>query len=117
MHGLPSVFLTYTPDDINSVLNLRLTLSQTGNDSFPADGDGFAEAISDQKNKFHGIKISPHHLRVLLAKGSLAAAEIFRLLKLYLPFCLLHGLITPQKERSRCQIDGQEFLACRSLPF
>lgn len=50
MHGLPSVFLTYTPDDINGVLNLRLTLSQTGNDSFPADGDGFAEAISDKKN-------------------------------------------------------------------
>jgi hypothetical protein len=60
MYGLPSVFLTYAPDDINGVLNLRLTLSQTGNDSFPNDGTGFAEAISDKKmnlmeSKYHHI--------------------------------------------------------------
>jgi hypothetical protein len=49
MNGLPSVFLTYASDDIHGVLNLRSTLTQTGNDYFPADGTGFTKAISDEK--------------------------------------------------------------------
>ena len=80
MYGLPTIFFTYAPDDVNGILNLRLSLPQKNNNGFPADGTGFAEAIRNNEATFHQIPISSHNLRILLAKGSVAAAEIFRLL-------------------------------------
>ncbi len=76
MNGLLSVFLTYASDDIHGVLNLRSTLTQTGNDYFPAVALVSLKQLLI-KNEFHGIKIYPHHIR---AEGSLAAAEIFWIL-------------------------------------
>ena len=80
MFGLPSVFFTYAPDDVNGTLNIRLSLPQKDNNNFPADGTGLSEAIQNSAAAFQEVPITPHHLRFLLAKGPLAAAEIFRLL-------------------------------------
>jgi hypothetical protein len=80
MYGMPSIFFTYAPDDINGILNLRMAFPQNGNGGFPADGSGFAEAIRNKEKDFHTINIAPHHLRIILAKGPVAAAEVFRLL-------------------------------------
>ena len=65
---------------MNGLLNLRLSLPQKNKNGFPADGTGFAEAIRNNEATFHQIPTSSHNLRILLAKGSVAAAEIFRLL-------------------------------------
>jgi hypothetical protein len=80
MYGMPSIFFTYAPDDINGILNLRMPFPKNGNGGFPADGSGFAEAIQNKEKDFHTIKIAPHHLRTILTKGPVAAAEVFRLL-------------------------------------
>ena len=80
MYGLPTIFFTYAPDDVNGILNFRLSLPQKNKNGFPADGTGLAEAIRNNEATFHQIPISSHNLRILLAKGSVAAAEIFRLL-------------------------------------
>ena len=80
MFGLPSIFFTYAPDDVNGILNLRLSLPQKGNSEFPADGTGFPEAIINNDATFHQVPIAPHNLRILLARGPVSAAEIFRLL-------------------------------------
>ncbi len=80
MYGMPSIFFTYAADNINGILNLRMSFLQNGNGGFPADGSGFAEAIRNKEKDFHTIKIAPHYLRTILAKGPVAAAEVFRLL-------------------------------------
>ncbi|KAK4013695.1 hypothetical protein OUZ56_026247 [Daphnia magna] len=66
--------------DVNGTLNIRLSLPQKDNNKFPADVTGLSEAIQNNAAVFQEIPITPHHLRFLLAKGPLAAAEIFRLL-------------------------------------
>ena len=33
-YGMPSFFFTYSPDDINGVLNIKLSLPQTNNQEF-----------------------------------------------------------------------------------
>lgn len=107
MYGFPSVFLTYAPDDINGILNLRMALSQTGNDSFPADGSGFAEAIREKKAESQEIKIAPQHLRALLAKGSVAAADIFRLLTEAV-FAILLGTPTDHSSKRSQPLPSRE---------
>ncbi|KAK4024408.1 hypothetical protein OUZ56_009830 [Daphnia magna] len=68
------------PNDVNDTLNIRLSLPQEDNNNFPTDGTGLSEAIQNSAAVFQEIPITPHHLRFLMAKGPLAAAEIFRLL-------------------------------------
>ena len=63
MYGMPSIFFTYAPDDINGILNLRMAFPQNGNGGFPADGSGFAEAIRNKEKDLHTIKIAPYHLK------------------------------------------------------
>ena len=55
MYGMPSIFFTYAPDDINGILNLRMAFPQNGNGGFPADGSGFAEAIRNKEKDIHTI--------------------------------------------------------------
>lgn len=78
--GMPSFFFTYSPDDINGVLNIRLSIGQQSNEKFPADGTGFAKAIQKGDAFFYKIPILPQDLRAIVAKGPIAAAEIFRLM-------------------------------------
>lgn len=61
-------------------MNIRLSLPHINNNEFPADGSGLAEAIQNGDPTFHTIPVSPNDLRILLARGPVAAAEIFRLL-------------------------------------
>jgi len=77
-YGMPSFFFTYSPDDIHGVLNIRLSVPGVNNEDFPANGCGLGEAIQHGESTFQSIPVSPHDLRTLLAKGPVAAAEIFR---------------------------------------
>ena len=76
--GMPSVFITFSPDDIHGVLNLRLSLPQKNNFQFPADASGLLEALQQGKAVYHGSPISEQALAALLAAGPVAAAEIYR---------------------------------------
>lgn len=58
--NLPSVFITFSPVDING--HLRLAFPSTDNIKFSANGDGFMEAIRGHNPTFHSIKISPSAL-------------------------------------------------------
>ncbi len=78
--GMPSIFLTYSPDDIHGVLNLRLSIGQESNEQFPAIAEGFRDAIQKGDATFCSIPVAPQELRALLAKGPVAAAETFRLM-------------------------------------
>lgn len=78
--GIPCLFITYAPDDINGLLNIRLSFGLKKNEGFPAHGSGLASAIQMGNSVFESVPIAPQDLRVLLAKGPVAAAEVFRLL-------------------------------------
>jgi hypothetical protein len=77
---LPSVFLTFAPDDVHGVLNLRLSLPVTSNAQFPAIDDGFLDDLQQRRSISHGVPVSERALKDLLAAGSVAAAETFRIL-------------------------------------
>lgn len=79
-YGMPSFFFTYSPDDINGVLNIRLSIGQKSNEGFPANGLGLSSAMQKGDAVFSGVPISPQDLRALVAKGPVAAAEVFRLM-------------------------------------
>lgn len=79
-YGIPCFFITYSPDDIHGLLNIRLSFGQKNNDNFPSDGTGLASAIQAGDAIFKSVPIAPQDLRILLAKGPVASAELFRLL-------------------------------------
>nr|CAH0101600.1 unnamed protein product [Daphnia galeata] len=80
-YGMPSIFFTFAPDDINGLLNLRMSMSQKDNITFPATGGaGLAEAILGNAPNYYNVPIDQKSLRVLLANGPVGAAECFRLL-------------------------------------
>ncbi|KZR96895.1 Uncharacterized protein APZ42_008517, partial [Daphnia magna] len=108
MFGLPSIFFTYAPDDVNGTLNIRLSLPQKDNNNFPADGTGLSEAIQNNVAVFQEIPITPHHLRFLLAKGPLAAAEIFRLLTETV-FTTLLGTPTEHSSKKTVPLPSRSF--------
>ena len=76
--ALPSIFLTFAPDDVHGVQNLRLSLPVTSNAQFPAIDDGFLEDLRRNRSTSHDIPVSERALSALLAAGSVAAAETFR---------------------------------------
>ena len=78
--GLPSVFLTFAPDDAHGTLNLRLSLPSSSNLTFPALDDGFLDALRQGRSTFRDLPLKSKDLFALLASGPVAAAEIFRLL-------------------------------------
>ena len=77
---LPSIFLTFAPDDAHGTLNLRLSLPSSSNQSFPATDDGFLDDLRLGRTTSHAIPIHGKALLALLVSGPVAAAEIFRLL-------------------------------------
>ena len=46
-YGMPCIFITYAPDDIHSVLNIKLSIGQKNNKNFPSDGNGLVSAIQN----------------------------------------------------------------------
>ena len=87
--GIPSVFLTFSPDDIGSPLVLRWAMNFKGNDKFPALGghygnnfESFFEAIMDGDTQFMDIPIADEHQSIRLKKmvtdNPVAAALVFK---------------------------------------
>ena len=75
-YGMPSFFFTYSPDDINGVLNIKLSLPQTNNQEFPAYGSGLATGTQNGDTTFHSIPVSPHNLRILLVRRTVTAKYV-----------------------------------------
>ena len=69
LYGPPSIFQTFSLDDVHGLLNLRLTLPMTDNWTFPATENGFAEALRQNKTTFQSIPVHASALRKLLAEG------------------------------------------------
>ena len=59
--ALPSIFLTFVPDDVHGVQNLRLSLPVTSNAQFPAIDDGFLEDLRQGRSISHDIPVSKGH--------------------------------------------------------
>ena len=68
------------PDDINGCLNLRMALRLSDNLSFPVVDGRFCETIRNNSDHFENLSVSQQELRAILASGSVAAAEMFRLI-------------------------------------
>lgn len=76
---MPSIFTTFSPDDTDGVLNVRLAFPSTDYYIFPANDGGLTEAIRDHNQTSHNIIISPSAVKGFLATNPVAAAEVFRL--------------------------------------
>ena len=68
-YGLPSIFLTFAPDDVHRVLKNRLSMPQHSTIDFPAEDDGFLEALKQGQTHFMEIPISETALSGMLAWG------------------------------------------------
>ncbi|KAI9551024.1 hypothetical protein GHT06_005687 [Daphnia sinensis] len=89
--GMPSLFLTYTPDFASGVLNLRLSLPLLNNIELSASDDGILEALRQQRDVHQKIRLSQACLNERLASNPVAMAEFFRLLTNSI-FTILVGL-------------------------
>ena len=78
--GFPSDFFTFAVDDIYGLLNIRMSLPQKDNETFPANDCGLTEALKKGQETFKGIPITSAALRTLLAANPVQAAEVFRLI-------------------------------------
>ena len=80
--GCPSVFLTIAPDDIHSVMSIKMAIPSLGvdvNNHFPATDDGVLEGLKKGAQTFTNIDISELGLKRLLAENPVAATEIFKM--------------------------------------
>ena len=88
-YGIPSVFLTFAPDDVGSPLVLRWAMNFSGNSSFPGQGDtygddfnSFFEAIMQGKSEYRDIPIANSlrniRLKKLVTDNPAAAALVFK---------------------------------------
>ena len=77
-YGLPSVFVTISPDDIHSPLSLRMSFPSADNIIFPADPGGFLEALMAQQTTFGKIPLDKQCLAAIAAGNPVACAEIFQ---------------------------------------
>jgi len=59
--NMPSVFITFSPNDTNGVLNLRLAIPSTHHSVLPENDGGFMEAIRGRNPTFRNININPAH--------------------------------------------------------
>ena len=86
-YGCPSIFFTFAPDDIHSVLTLRMSCpTMHGNNAFPAVDCGFEKFLQEKNFTPHitnimddSINISELNLHNLLSKNPVAAAHIFKI--------------------------------------
>ena len=63
-----------------SFIHIRLSIGQKDNENFPSNGTGLANTLKSGEKIFKSIPIAQQDLRILLAKGPVASAEIFRIL-------------------------------------
>lgn len=75
--GIPSVFLTFSPDDINGVLNIHSSIPQTTIKGFLSEDDGLLDGLVHGESHFKSIPIEKYSLRVRLASAPVAATEVF----------------------------------------
>lgn len=57
-----------------------MSLRQVNNDDFPAIPGNFIDALQNKNSTYNGIPISSNNLRELLARGPVAAAEMFKII-------------------------------------
>jgi hypothetical protein len=75
-YGMSSIILTFVSDDINGLLNIRMSMSQKDNLTLSAtSGTGVADAILGNTPNYFNFPIHQRSLRVLLANGPV---ECFR---------------------------------------
>ena len=88
-YGIPSVFLTISPDDIGSPLVLRWAMNFSNNNSFPATGEQYGEdfsaffdAVARGEASYATIPIANEHrgsrLKKLVTDNPVAAALVYR---------------------------------------
>jgi Helitron helicase-like domain at N-terminus len=78
--GFPSDFVTFAVDDIYGLHNIRTSVPQANNHSFPAVDSGLTETLKSGATTFAGMPISAASLKTLLASHPVQAAEVFRLI-------------------------------------
>lgn len=86
-YGCPSIFFTFAPDDIHSILTLRMCCpTMNGNDKFPAVDDGFEQMLREKNNECSEgnilndyIDITEFNLHSLVTKNPVAAAQVFKM--------------------------------------
>jgi len=88
--GLPSIFLTIAPDDVNNPMAIRMSFPSSSNTVFPATPDGFLDALQKDQDKFDTIPISQRDLKALAADSPVACAEIFQRMLENVFKCLLN---------------------------
>jgi hypothetical protein len=77
-YGLPSMFLTLAPDDQRNPNVLRMCFPSKDNVSFPADPEGFLDALRSAQDKYKSIPLGRSDLRRMVCGNPVAAAETFR---------------------------------------
>ena len=78
-HGMPSIFFTIAPDDIQDPNRIRLSLPQKNNTDFPAEPGEFLSALQNNDHFYAQVPIQRHNLAELLVKSPVAAAEMFNM--------------------------------------
>lgn len=78
--GPPSLFFTFVLDDINGVLNLRMSMEHQSNWSTKIDGEQLLTAMKAGKHRYKIIDLKQSSLRTYLAAGPVGAAEMFRIM-------------------------------------
>ena len=78
-HGLPSIFFTIAPDDIQDPNRIRMSVPLKNNSDFPAEPGGFLRALQNNEHFYAQIPIQRNNLADLLVKSPIAAAEMFNM--------------------------------------
>ena len=115
-HGMPSIFFTISPDDIQDPNRIRMSLPQKNNRDFPAEAGGFLNALQNNDNLYAQVPINRNNLADLLVKSPVAAAEMFSMVVNSI-FKVIFG-IEPEKSLKKqlnCPIGSQAFLERQQL--
>lgn len=112
--GLPSLFLTISPDDVHHPLALRLCFKHITNDTFPAKENGFVEALQGGETAFEAVlgldpaDISEEELQRLMAENPVAAAEVYQRMMHAVAECLLGLPVESGKVRKSTPVAARE---------
>jgi hypothetical protein len=74
--GVPSFFVTISPDDVHHVLAVRVSIPSRDNFSFPAAAGGLLDALRGGEASFEGVPIREIDLQRLAAGSPVAAAAL-----------------------------------------
>ena len=83
--GLPSWFITISPDDVHNPMVLRLAVWTSACDGFPTTDNGFSQALRNGNTEFTTglpaaadvIRLDESSLRRIVGDNPVAAAEVF----------------------------------------